>query len=82
MQAVFENIFMHTKNSTTIKTYVDKEKHQLRIVNEIGLEGDEVLFSSRIGTKLIQRLAQKLDYEYKAEEKDGFFYTTITFKAQ
>ncbi len=82
MQAVFENIFMHTKNGTTIQTSVDQEKHQLSIVNEIGQESDEVLFSSHIGTKLIQRLAEKLDYEYCTEEKDGFFYTTITFKAQ
>ena len=82
MQAVFENIFMHTKNGTTIKTYVDKEKHQLRIVNEIGLESDEVLFSSHIGSKLIQRLSDKLEYQYSAYEKDGFFYTTITFKGQ
>ena len=82
MQAIFENIFMHTKNGTTIKTYVDKEKHQLSIVNEIGLESDEVLFSSHIGTKLIERLADKLDYEYFAEEKDGYFYTTIIFKDQ
>ena len=82
MQAIFENIFMHTKNATTIKTFVDKEKHQLSIVNEIGLESDEVLFSSHIGTKLIQRLADKLEYEYSAYEKEGFFYTTITFKGQ
>ncbi len=82
MQAVFENIFMHTKNGTTIKTYVDKEKHQLKIVNEIGLESNEVLFSSHIGTKLIYRLADKLEYEYSADEKDGFFHTTITFKGQ
>ncbi len=82
MQAVFENIFMHTKNGTTIKTHVDKEKHQLSIINEIGAQSDEVLFSSHIGTKLIQRLADKLEYEYSAHEKDGFFYTTITFKGQ
>lgn len=82
MQAVFENIFMHTKNGTTIKTYVDKDKHQLSIVNEIGLRSDEVLFSSHIGTKLIQRLAEKLEYEYSAHEKDGLFYTTIIFKGQ
>lgn len=82
MQAVFENIFMHTKNGTTITTYVDSEKHQLRIVNEIGQESDEILFSSHIGSKLIERLAEQLEYEYSIEEKEGFFYTTITFKDQ
>lgn len=82
MQAVFENIFMHTKNGTTIRTYVDSKKHELRIVNEIGAQSNEILFSSHIGSKLIERLADKLEYEYTTEEKDGFFYTTIIFKAQ
>ncbi|MBU1216313.1 hypothetical protein KJ870_06765 [bacterium] len=82
MQALFENIFMHTKNGTTIHTYVDSTKHQLRIVNEIGEESDEILFSSRIGTKLIARLAEQLEYTYSVKESDGFFYTTITFHDQ
>jgi signal transduction histidine kinase len=82
MQAIFENIFMHTKNGTTIRTFVDSKKHELKIINEIGHESDEILFSSHIGSKLIERLAEKLDYSYSTEEIDGFFYTTIIFKAQ
>jgi signal transduction histidine kinase len=82
MQAIFENIFMHTKNGSTIRTYIDSKKHELKIVNEIGQESNEILFSSHIGTKLISRLAQKLDYNYETYEKDGFFYTKIEFKAQ
>lgn len=79
MQAIFENIFMHTKDGTTINTYIDADKHELKIVNEIGKESDEILFSSHIGTKLIERLSEKLDYRYETYEKDGFFYTIITF---
>jgi len=82
MQAVFENIFMHTKNGTTINNYIDAKKYELKIVNEIGENSDEILFSSKIGEKLISRLAEKLDYEYETYEKDGFFYTIIEFKAQ
>lgn len=82
MQAVFENIFMHTKNGTTIHNYIDSKKHELKIVNEIGEESDEILFSSHIGKKLISRLAEKLDYEFETYEKDGFFHTRIQFKAQ
>ncbi|QOP41988.1 HAMP domain-containing histidine kinase [Sulfurimonas marina] len=82
MQAIFENIFMHTKNGTTINTYVDAKKHQLKIVNEIDNKSDELLFSSHIGTKLIKRLADKLEYTYDAYEKDGLFYTIITFEGQ
>lgn len=82
MQAIFENIFMHTENGTTIETFVDAKKNQLSIVNKSGEESDEILFSSHIGSKLIERLADKLDYEYSAYEKDGYFYTTIIFKGQ
>lgn len=82
MQALFENIFMHTKNGTTINTYIDATEHKLSIVNEIGFYSDEVLFSSHIGTKLIKRLADQLEYSYSTQEKDGFFYTTIIFKDQ
>ena len=82
MQAIFENIFMHTKNGTTINTYVDKEKHTLSIVNEISDFSDEILFSSHIGTKLIERLAEQLEYEYNTCEENNFFYTTIKFKNQ
>lgn len=82
MQAVFENIFMHTKNGTTIEIYVDAKKQQISIVNEIGETSDDVLFSSQIGTKLIERLAEELEYEYSAYEKESFFYTTISFKGK
>lgn len=82
MQAIFENIFMHTKNGTTIHTYVDAKTNTLKIVNEIGEESNEILFSSHIGTKLIERLASELEYKYSAYEKDNFFYTEITFEGQ
>ena len=79
MQAIFENIFMHTKNNSTISNYVDAKKRQLHIVNEVGSKSDETLFSSYIGSKMIERLADKLDYSYSVEEKEGKFYTTIVF---
>ena len=79
MQAIFENIFMHTKNSSTITNYVDSKNRRLHIVNEMGAKSDETLFSSYIGSKMIARLADKLDYSYEVEEKDSKFYTTIVF---
>ncbi len=81
MQAVFENIFMHTKNNSTITNYVDTEHRRLYIVNEMGGKSDETLFSSYIGSKMIARLADKLDYSYDVEEKEGLFYTTIVFNS-
>ena len=80
MQAIFENIFMHTKNSSVIRTYIDPEIDELSIVNEIGDKSDETLFSSHIGTKMIKRLSEKLDYKYETIEKDGYFTTKIRFK--
>jgi len=82
MQAVFENIFMHTKNNTIIYTYVDSKKQQLKIVNEIGSKGDETLFSSHIGSRLIKRLSSKLDYRYETHEDKRHFTTIITFNVQ
>ena len=79
MQAVFENIFMHTKNHSIITNYVDPSQRRLHIVNEMGDKSDETLFSSFIGSKMIARLADKMDYSYSVEEKDGKFYTTIVF---
>lgn len=82
MQAIFENIFMHTKNGTTIQTFVDPKTHRLSIVNEAAKDSNEILFSSHIGTKIIERLSDKLEYEYTTYEKDNLFYTEITFKDQ
>lgn len=79
MQAVFENIFMHTKNNSIITNYVDAKNRRLHIVNEMGDESDETLFSSYIGSKMIERLADKLDYSYEVKEEQGLFYTTIVF---
>lgn len=81
MQAVFENIFMHTRNNSTITNYVDSKHRRLHIVNEIGDKSDETLFSSYIGSKLIARLAEKMDYTNDVEERDGKFYTTIVFNS-
>ena len=81
MQAVFENIFMHTKNNSTITNHVYTKTRRVHIVNEMGGKSDETLFSSFIGSKMIERLADKLDYTYSVEEKDGLFYTTIVFNS-
>ena len=82
MQAIFENIFMHTKNGTTIHTYIDPKTNTLKIVNEVGTQSDEMLFSSHIGTKLIERLAPELEYKYTTYEKENYFYTEIVFEGQ
>lgn len=82
MQAIFENIFMHTKNGSVIRDHIDPEKYQMLIINEIGTKSDETLFSSYIGSKIISRLSKKLGYTYITSEDGIYFYTTITFETR
>lgn len=79
MQAIFENIFIHTKNGSVIKNIVSPDKKQMHIINEMGSKSDETLFSSFIGSKVIDRLAAKLGYTYETFQEDGYFHTIITF---
>jgi len=77
LQAVFENIFIHTKQNSTI--YVEAKPNEIFIKNELGAEDDIPLFSSYIGMKMIERLAPKLAYEYKTSSDEKFFYTRLIF---
>lgn len=76
LQAVFENIFMHTRSNSTI--YVTARPNEIFIKNEIGGKND-TLFSSYIGTKMIERLSEKLAYEYKTSSDERYFYTRLIF---
>lgn len=76
LQAVFENIFMHTRSNSTI--YVTAKPNEIAIKNEIGGKED-TLFSSYIGTKMIERLSEKLAYEYKTSSDEKYFYTRLIF---
>ena len=77
LQAVFENIFIHTKENSTI--YVRAKPNEIAIKNEIGSKKDIPLFSSYIGVKMIERLSGKLAYEYKTSSDEKYFYTTLVF---
>jgi len=77
LQAVFENIFIHTKQNSTI--VVMAKPNEIFIKNEIGGGDDIPLFSSYIGMRMIERLAPKLAYEYKTSSDEKFFYTRLIF---
>lgn len=77
LQAVFENIFIHTKENSTIE--VRAKPNEIFITNELGSDKDIPLFSSYIGMKMIERLSSKLAYEYKTSSDDKFFYTRLIF---
>lgn len=75
IQAIFENIFIHTKANSTI--IVDAKPNVIKIKNEIDFTGEGALFSSHIGIKMIQRLSTKLAYEYTTKSDDKYFYSTL-----
>ena len=75
IQAIFENIFIHTKANSTI--IVDAKPNVIKIKNEIDFTGEGALFSSHIGIKMIQRLASKLAYEYTTKSDEKYFYSTL-----
>ena len=77
LQAVFENIFIHTKTHSTI--FVEAKPNEIFIKNSIGAQDDIPLFSSYIGMKMIKRLAPKLGYEYKTNADEKYFYTRLIF---
>jgi len=77
LQAVFENIFIHTKANSTI--LVKAKPNEIFIKNAIGGDDDIPLFSSYIGMKMIERLAPKLAYEYKTNSDGKYFYTRLVF---
>ncbi len=77
LQAVFENIFIHTKENSTI--VVRAKPNEIFITNELGDKKDIPLFSSYIGMKMIKRLSSKLAYEYKTSSDEDFFYTRLIF---
>jgi hypothetical protein len=76
IQAIFENIFIHTKANSTI--VVEAKPNVIKITNEIDFTGEGALFSSHIGIKMIQRLSSKLEYEYTTSRDDKYFYSTLT----
>lgn len=80
IQAIFENIFIHTKAASTI--VVNAKPNMIKIKNEIDTTGESALFSSYIGLKMIERLSSKLSYDYSTSSDDKYFYTTLVLHDQ
>ena len=79
MQAIFENIFFHSKNNSTIYVDLNAQTLTLTIKNRIGSKIDETLFSSSIGVQMIQRLTKALGYTYQALIEEDTYITLLTF---
>ncbi|QSZ40664.1 hypothetical protein GJV85_00525 [Sulfurimonas aquatica] len=81
LQAVYENVFIHTQKGSTINVEVDAKNKTMLITNEAkSLADRESAFkSTKIGTKIIKRLSEKLDFTFSTELKNNIYTTTITF---
>lgn len=76
IQAIFENIFIHTKSNSTI--IVNAKPNVIKITNKIDENHEGALFSSYIGESMIQRLSKKLSYNYSTYSDEIYFYTILT----
>ncbi|KIM11844.1 MAG: hypothetical protein KU37_03035 [Sulfuricurvum sp. PC08-66] len=78
--AIFENIFIHAQSKSTIEVTIDAQERTLTIVNTIATHDDDKLFSSSIGTQIIERLSERLGYTYTTQTKGEFFITQLRFE--
>jgi len=80
MQALFENIFIHTRTGSRIRIDVNAGAKSLHIVNEAGNGEDDALFSSSIGTEIIKRSSDLLGYRYETFREGSSYHTRIVFE--
>jgi signal transduction histidine kinase len=79
IQAMYENVSVHTKKGTTIEMRIDAAKKTL-IISNIPKEKEDNLFkSTNIGTKIIKRLSDELDFSVITEHHKDQYITMITF---
>jgi len=78
MQVIFENVFLHSPANSVIKVEVFPEEKRMRIRNQINSLGSQHI-SSHIGLKIINRLSDKLNYDFETSSTKETFTTTIIF---
>ncbi len=79
MRAIYENIFIHAKEGTTIYMRVNVSTRTITISNTIQDNALKTHNSTFIGSKIIQRLSVKLGYNYTTIIKDKDYISTIRF---
>ena len=79
IQAMYENVSVHTKKGTTIGMTIDAAKKTLIISNIPKEEEDNLFKSTNIGTKIIKRLSDELDFTVHTEHHKNQYITMITF---
>lgn len=81
MQVIYENVFIHTKSNSAISVEVDAPNKTMIIINEAksNEEREHAFKSTKIGTKILQRLSEKLDFTFEANLQGNIYTTKIIF---
>ena len=79
MQAIYENIAVHAQKGSIITMKVNVEKKSMTITNLYQENEDGHFHSTNIGTKIIQRLSNKLNFTVETTHNDTNYITIITF---
>ena len=79
MQAIYENTAIYAKKGSTITTKVDVSSKTMHIKNLYHNNDDKYFYSTNIGTKIIQRLSNKLNFTVTTEHDNTSYMTMITF---
>ena len=79
MQAIYENIAVHAQKGSIITMKVNVDKKSMTITNLYQENEDGHFHSTNIGTKIIQRLSNKLNFTVETTHNDTNYITIITF---
>ncbi|MBA1421425.1 MAG: HAMP domain-containing histidine kinase [Epsilonproteobacteria bacterium] len=81
MQAIYENIAVHAQKGSIITMKVNVDKKSMTITNLYQENEDGHFHSTNIGTKIIQRLSNKLNFTVETAHNDTEYITIITFQS-
>lgn len=76
--ALIENATTYATERSRIEIDIDPNFRSVRITNRIG--NDKYLFSSKIGSKILNRLSTEIGYEYTIKDHEGVYSIDITFR--
>ena len=76
--ALIENAMTYAVERSHIRIGIDSDLRSVQITNRVG--NDKYLFSSKIGSKILDRLSKEIGYDYVIEEQQGTYSIELTFQ--
>ncbi|MDD3595193.1 hypothetical protein [Sulfuricurvum sp.] len=76
--ALIENATTYAIERISIHIDINSSLRTVRITNRVG--NDKYLFSSKIGSKILDRLSKEIGYDYVIEEQQGTYSIELTFQ--